>query len=67
MPLFVVLVSFMFWPTAAWAYIDPGTGAMVVQLLIAGFIACVATIKLWWNTARAFFCKIMAKKPKADV
>ena len=30
------------------AYLDPGTGSMLVQLLVGGVAAAVVAIKLYW-------------------
>jgi len=35
-------------PSSAHAYIDPGTGAMVAQMLLAAIATAMVTIKLWW-------------------
>ena len=32
-------------PTRAWAYLDPITGSIVLQVLAAGFIAAMATFR----------------------
>lgn len=33
----------------AHAYIDPGTGALILQALIGGVATALFTIKLWWS------------------
>lgn len=30
------------------AYLDPGTGSMLVQLLVGGFAAAAVALKLYW-------------------
>ncbi len=30
------------------AYLDPGTGSMLVQLLVGGLAALAVAVKLWW-------------------
>lgn len=32
-----------------WAYLDPGTGSLILQLLLGGAAALAVTIKLWWH------------------
>ena len=39
-------------PSPAWAYIDPGTGSYLFQLVIAGGLAGVYTIRRYWQTLR---------------
>lgn len=42
---------------SAHAYIDPATGAMVVQLIVAGCATAMVTVKLWWHRVKRFFKK----------
>ena len=37
------------------AYLDPGTGSMALQLLIAGVVGVLATARLYWDRMKAFF------------
>ena len=39
------------------AYLDPGTGSMVLQGIIAGIAVVGFTIKNYWYRIRAFFGK----------
>ena len=32
-----------------YAYIDPGTGSMVLQIVIGGMLACMFGIKMFWR------------------
>ena len=41
----------------AWAYLDPGTGSMIVQALIAAVAAVSVSIGIFWKRLRAFFGK----------
>jgi len=41
----------------AHAYLDPGTGSMVFQALIALFLGAAATGKLWWSKVKSIFSK----------
>jgi hypothetical protein len=38
-------------------YIDPGTGSLVIQILIASFLGALFTIKLFWTKVKAFFLR----------
>lgn len=40
---------------SAYAYIDPATGTLIVQLLIAAVATGIATVKLWWYKVKMFF------------
>jgi hypothetical protein len=52
--LIVGLISFT---TPAYAYLDPGTGSMLIQGLIAGIAAIVSFSSIYWQKIKAFFSK----------
>ena len=37
------------------AYIDPGTGSYILQMLIAGLVGASFALKIFWKQIRAFF------------
>ncbi len=39
----------------AYAYLDPGTGAVLVQLLLGGVAGALVVGKLYWQRIKAFF------------
>jgi hypothetical protein len=43
--------------TSAFAYLDPGTGSMILQGLIAGIAIAGFTIKTYWYRLRSLFGK----------
>ncbi len=49
--------------SSAHAYLDPGTGSMILQGVIAGIAMASLTIKLYWHRLLSFFKK---QKPIAD-
>ena len=40
---------------SAQAYLDPGTGSMAIQLLLAGVVGVLATFRLYWDRMKTFF------------
>ena len=42
-------------PDDAHAYIDPGTGSYVLQLILAGLFGAFYAIKTYWGGIKAFF------------
>ena len=38
----------------AWAYLDPGTGSMMLQLLLGGIAGAMVVGKLYWHRFRGF-------------
>ena len=39
----------------AYAYLDPGTGSMLVQMLLGGVAGALVVGKLYWHQVKAFF------------
>jgi hypothetical protein len=40
------------WPTPAHAYLDLGTGSMVLQVAVASLMAGLFTLKIYWRKLR---------------
>ncbi|HXV84976.1 MAG TPA: hypothetical protein VEG60_34460 [Candidatus Binatia bacterium] len=52
---FLVLVYTVSLPQEALAYLDPGSGSMMLQLLLGGVVGVLAILKLYWNTFAGLF------------
>ncbi len=51
--------------TSVYAYLDPGTGSIILQGAIAAIAGAAFTLKLYWNRIKAFFFKSKSsKKPE---
>ncbi len=61
--LIVVLsITPMFFSTwDAHFYIDPGTGSLIIQILIAGFVGGLFVIKMFWRKIKVFFKNLFSK------
>ena len=46
--LLLVLLYSVSLPQEALAYLDPGSGSMLVQLLVGGVAAAAVALKLYW-------------------
>jgi hypothetical protein len=55
MYLLVALLSLV--PVSAHAYIDPGTGSVILQALVAGVLGSMFVIKAYWAKITGFFRK----------
>ena len=53
-------------PGRAWAYLDPGTGSYLFQILIAALVGGLFAVKLFWGKIAAFFSGLFGKKPTTD-
>ena len=56
------LLSTLMWVDDAQAYIEPGTGSLIIQSLIAGLTGGLFLIKTYWSKIKTIWNKI--KKPR---
>ena len=58
----IIIVFYLCSIKNAFAYLDPGTGSIIIQAII-GFIAAVGgTVSLYWQKLKLLFRKIFKKK-----
>ncbi len=53
-------------PGRAWAYLDPGTGSYLFQILIAALVGGLFAVKIFWSRIKLFFQGLFGKKRKED-
>lgn len=41
----------------AQAYLDPGTGSMILQVILGGVAAATVALKLYWQRIKSFFVR----------
>ena len=51
----ITFICILYWPVQANAYIDPGSGSLILQGIIAGIAMGLYTIKLYWYKIKSFF------------
>jgi hypothetical protein len=44
------------------AYLDPGSGSLILQLLIAGLMGAGLLVKVFWKKIKALFSRSSVKK-----
>jgi len=62
--LTVILLFCSVWEV--YAYIDPGTGSYIIQVVIGVFLGAAFALKLYWEKVRAYFSKLFSKRTKSD-
>lgn len=66
--ILALVVGWVVIPKDASAYIDPGTGSFIFQMLVASILGVVLTIKLWYGAVKAFFRhRLCSGKQPTDV
>lgn len=48
------------------AYLDPGAGSMLLQMILAGILGLSFTIKTYWRRIVAFIRREKKEDPPAD-
>ena len=61
------LAAFGSYAAPAFAYLDPGTGSMLLQGLIGAIAAAALTVKLYWHKFKSIFrSKGTSEKPAVE-
>ena len=54
-------------PSKAHAYLDPGTGSLIIQMVAGAVLAGGMTVKLWWGHVKSFTSRILrSRKGEGD-
>ncbi len=63
--MFIILgLFYLVFPQAAYAYLDPGTGSYILQIILAVLAGLALTIKIYWTKVRAFFVNLFSKRSR---
>ncbi len=61
---FFVSVYVIMFPPQAHAYLDPGTGSYILQVVAAVFFGSLFALKVWWRKVANFLGSIFGRKEK---
>jgi len=50
--------------TNAYAYLDPGTGSIILQAILGFIAASITTISIYWTKFKSLISKLFKKKEK---
>ena len=56
--ILALILFFLLWASPSYAYLDPGTGSILLQGLLAGIAAVITTLSLCWSKIKYFFSKL---------
>ena len=59
--VFAVLAISVIAASDAHAYLDPGTGSLLIQMLIAGVVGAGVVVKIYWRKIRTFVSGLFGK------
>lgn len=58
----VLIFLLLFIDITVYAYIDPGVGSFIFQMLIAGLVGASFLIKIFWKQIKEFFNKHVMRR-----
>tara|TARA_A100001388_G_C28718869_1_gene475289 strand:- start:89 stop:316 length:228 start_codon:yes stop_codon:yes gene_type:complete len=61
-----ILIVYFFSLTNAFAYLDPGTGSVILQAIIAAIAAASATVTFYWRKIKMKIKSLFTKKNKTN-
>jgi hypothetical protein len=64
--VFIVFLFLIISTKPVYAYLDPGTGSFILQILAASALGALFAIKTFWRSIISFFRGIFSKKNKTD-
>ncbi|MEW5819695.1 MAG: hypothetical protein AB1782_05845 [Cyanobacteriota bacterium] len=67
---FIVIITgtlIILFPQKACAYLDPGTGSFVIQIIIATLAGITFSIKIFWSNIKLFFLSLFSKKEISEI
>jgi hypothetical protein len=59
-----LIIGLISYTSPAYAYLDPGTGSILLTGLIAGLAAIISFLSIYWQKVKSFFIK---KEPGTDI
>jgi hypothetical protein len=62
---FMTAVGVAFPLSNAWAYLDPGTGSIILQMLLGGFAGLAIVGKLYWSRMKVIVSRVLGR-PTSD-
>jgi hypothetical protein len=64
--LVVLTLFYLIPPLKAYAYLDPGTGSYIFQLIIAALLGGLFAVKLFWNKIKISLKNLLSKRGKLE-
>ncbi len=55
---------FFLFTSSAYAYLDPGTGSIILQAIVGAFAAFFSTLYIFWEKVKILFRKVFKKNNK---
>jgi len=59
--ILIFFIYFFFTSSEAYAYLDPGTGSIIIQAILGAIAAFFTSIAIYWEKVKNFFKKFTKK------
>lgn len=60
------LLLLFFLSTDAYAYLDPGSGSIILQAILGFIAASIATVSFYWGKVKIFLRNLFKKKKDSE-
>lgn len=64
--LIVLALFYLVFTEKVYAYLDPGTGSYILQLIIASLLGGLFALKMFWSKVKNFFVNLFSSKHKYE-
>ena len=64
--LALFILFYLIYPQKVHAYIDPGSGSIIIQVLIAAFFGALFAVKMFWKRIKIFFNNLFSTDSKNE-
>lgn len=68
-PLFILQLAIggaaLSWALPAYAYLDPATGSIILQGILAGIAGLMVVLRMYWARLKAFMRRLLGRKEPA--
>ena len=62
----ILILYILLLPSNAYAYLDPGTGSIILQAILGFIAAAIASISVYWTKFKMLINKIFKKKKEEE-
>ena len=64
--LLAIVTTLASFPADAEAYLDPGTGSYIFQMIVAGLLGAAFAVKMFWERIKIFLARMFARNSTND-
>ena len=62
----MILILYFSIPARAYAYLDPGTGSFIIQMIVGGLLGIAFTIGLFWKRVKLWLMNLFSGESEPE-